>query len=205
MRGHARVSALIRQEPPGMDIVQLREHHLRRARAHPLILSTILPAEAMPPSGHPLILSKEQAATVATSASMSSPRQANVFLVLVIYGSSSAGELISPMIPFSLTSTKIGSFSGITFSSASTEVGDARFLEERMGTRPTNGILWFLVRLSVSWSLGFAVLGARSSWGSHAHPLASCFVSLALLALLVSRISSVYLSKVAQFLARLSS
>ena len=59
----------------------------------------------------------------------------------------------------------------------------------------------FLVRLSVSWSLGFAVLGARSSWGSHAHPLA-CFV---LLALLVSRISSVYLSKVAQFLARLSS
>ena len=46
MRGHARVSALIR-----MDIVQLREHHLRRARAHPLILSTFSPAEAMPPSG----------------------------------------------------------------------------------------------------------------------------------------------------------
>ena len=37
-----------------MDNVQLRKHHLRRARAHPLILSTILPAEAMP---HPLILS----------------------------------------------------------------------------------------------------------------------------------------------------
>ena len=43
-----------------------------------------------------------------------------------------------------------------------------------------------------AWSLGFAVLGAGSSWGSHAHPLASCFVSLALM---VSRISSVYLSK----------
>ena len=57
-------------------------------------------------------------------------------------------------------------------------------------------VLGFLVRLSVAWSLGFAVLGAGSSWGSHAHPLASCFVSLALL---VSRISSVYLSKVAQF------
>ena len=66
MRGHARVSALIR-----MDIVQLREHHLRRARAHPLILSTFLPAEAMPPSGHPLILSKESAASVAASASLS--------------------------------------------------------------------------------------------------------------------------------------
>ena len=50
----------------------------------------------------------------------------------------------------------------------------------------------FLVRLSVAWSLGFAVLGARSSWSSRAHPLASCFVSLALM---VSRISSVYLSK----------
>ena len=159
MRGHARVSALIRQEPPGMDIVQLREHHLRRARAHPLILSTILPAEAMPPSGHPLILSKEQAATVATSASMSSPRQANVFLVLVIYGSSSAGELISPMIPFSLTSTKIGSFSGITFSSASTEVGDARFLEERMGTRPVSGT-WVL-----GPTLGRLVSWVRGSWG----------------------------------------
>ena len=69
MRGHARVSALIR-----MDIVQLREHHLRRSRAHPLILSTFLPAEAMPPSGHPLILSKESAASVAASASLSSPR-----------------------------------------------------------------------------------------------------------------------------------
>ena len=154
MRGHARVSALIR-----MDIVQLREHHLRRARAHPLILSTILPAEAMPPSGHPLILSKEQVATVATSASMSSPRQANVFLVLVIYGSSSAGELISPMIPFSLTSTKIGSFSGITFSSASTEVGDARFLEERTGTRPVSGT-WVL-----GPTLGRLVSWVRGSWG----------------------------------------
>ena len=43
-----------------------------------------------------------------------------------------------------------------------------------------------------AWSLGFAVLGAGSSWGSHAHPLASCFVSLALMVL---PISSVYLSK----------
>ena len=49
-----------------------------------------------------------------------------------------------------------------------------------MGTRPASGTWGFLVRLSVSWSLGFAVLGARSSWGSHAHPLASCFVSLVL-------------------------
>lgn len=89
MRGHAHVSALIR-----MDIVQLREHHLRRARAHPLILSTFLPAEAMPPSGHPLILSKESAASVAASASLSSPRRANGFLVLVMYGSSSALLLI---------------------------------------------------------------------------------------------------------------
>lgn len=38
--------------------------------------------------------------------------------------------------------------------------------------------------------------------GSHAHLLASCFISLALM---VSRISFAYLSKVAQFLARLSS
>ena len=50
----------------------------------------------------------------------------------------------------------------------------------------------FLVRLSVSWSLGFAVLGARSSWSSRAHPLALCFISLALM---VSRVSFVYLSK----------
>ena len=99
----------------------------------------------------------------------------------------------------------MGFFSGITFSSASTEVGDARNLAER--SEHTTG-----QRHLGSWSetrslglLGSAVLGARSSWGSHAHPLASCFVLLALLALLVSRISSVYLSKVAQFLARLSS
>ena len=114
MRGHARVSALIR-----MDIVQLREHHLRRARAHPLILSTFLPAEAMPPSGHPLILSKESAASVAASASLSSPRT------------------------------------------------------------------WALgpsLALLVSWACG--------SWSSHAHPLASCFFSLALL---VSLNSFVYL------------
>ena len=90
----ASASALIRQEPLGMDIVQLREHHLRRSRAHPLILSTFSPAEAMPPSGHPLILSKEPAASVAISASKSSPRAANRFLVLVMYGSSSALLLI---------------------------------------------------------------------------------------------------------------
>ena len=73
------------------------------------------------------------------------------------------------------------------------EVGDARFLEWRKGWAHDRPVaLGFLLRLSVSWSLGCAVLGARSSWGSHAHPLASCFVSLALL---VSRISSVYLSK----------
>ena len=69
---------------------------------------------------------------------------------------------------------------------------DARNLAER--SEHTTG-----QRHLGSWSetrslglLGSAVLGARSSWGSHAHPLASCFVSLALL---VSRISSVYLSK----------
>ena len=45
-----------------------------------------------------------------------------------------------------LASAKVGTKMGIAFSSASTEVGDARFLEERMGTRPA-------VRLSVSWSL----------------------------------------------------
>ena len=147
----------------------------------------------MPPSGHPLILSKEPVASVAASVSMSSPRAANGFLVLVMYGSSSAGELISPMISFSSASAKMGSFFGIIFSSASTEVGDARFLEWRKGWAHDRPVaLGFLLRLSVSWSLGCAVLGARSSWGSHAHPLASCFVSLALL---VSRISSVYLSE----------
>ena len=152
-----------------MDIVQLRGHHLRRARTHPLILSTMLPAEAMPPSGHSLIWSKEPVASVAASASVSSPRAANGFLVLVMYGSSSAGELISPMISFSSASAKMGSFSGITFSSASTEVGDARNLAERSehtsGQRhlgvlgPTLGLL---VRVLRSWSRGLAGLGART-------------------------------------------
>ena len=142
-----------------MDIVQLRGHHSRRARTHPLILSTMLPAEAMPPSGHPLILSTEPVASVAASASMSSPRAANGFLVLVMYGSSSAGELISPMISFSSASAKMGSLSGITFSSASTEVGDARFLEDGHTT---------------------------GQW---------CFSGFVSLALMVSRISFVYLSK----------
>ena len=174
-----------------MDIVQLRGHHSRRARTHPLILSTMLPAEAMPPSGHSLILSKEPVASVAASASMSSPSTASGFLVLVMYGSSSAGELISPMISFSSASAKMGSFSGITFSSASTEVGDARFLEERMGTRPASGT-WVL-----GPTLGLLVSWVRDSWGSqlvgsHAHLLASCFISLALM---VSRISFAYLSK----------
>ena len=143
-----------------MDIVQLRGHHSRRARTHPLKLSTMLPAEAMPPSAHARILSKDPVASVATSVSMCSPRAANEFLVLIMYGSSSAGELISPMISFSSTSTKIDSFSGITFSSASTEVGDARNLEERMGTRPASGtcVIGHTLGLLVSW-----VLEARSS------------------------------------------
>ena len=106
MRGHAHVSALIR-----MDIVQLREHHLRRARAHPLILSTFSPAEAMPPSG------------------------------------------IN-------TNAKMGSFSSI-FLSTNTEVGDARFLEERTGTRPASGT-WVL-----GPTLGLLVSWVRGSWGSH--------------------------------------
>ena len=144
-----------------MDIVQLPAHHLRRARTHPLILSTMLPAEAMPPSGHTRILSKEPVASVAASASMSSPRMANEFLVLVMYGSSSsAGELISPMISFSSASAKMGSFSDITFSSASTEVGDARFLEERTGTRSASGT-WVL-----GPTLGLLVSSVRDSWGS---------------------------------------
>ena len=42
---------------------------------------------------------------------------------------------------------------------------------------------WYLGSWSDSRSLGLlgsAVLGARSSWGSHAHPLVSCFSSLVL-------------------------
>ena len=151
-----------------MDIVQLRGHHLRRARTHPLILSTMLPAEAMPPSGRSLIWSKEPVASVAASASVSSPRAANGFLVLVMYGSSSAGELISPMISFSSASAKMGSFSGITFSSASTEVGDARNLAERSehtsGQRHL-GVLGPTLGLLVSWVprfLGLAAHGART-------------------------------------------
>ena len=46
-------------------------------------------------------------------------------------------------------------------------------------------VLGFLVRLSVSWSLGFAILGVGSSWDSHAHPLSACFVSLVLFVRLV--------------------
>jgi hypothetical protein len=49
-----------------------------------------------------------------------------------------------------------------------------------VSTRAVSGTWVFLVRLVGSWSLGFAVLGVRSSWGSHAHPLVSCFVSLVL-------------------------
>ena len=85
----------------------------------------------------------------------------------------------------------MGSFSGITFSSASTEVGDARNLAERgehtSGQRHLGvlGPTWALgpsLALLVSWACG--------SWSSHAHPLASCFFSLALL---VSLNSFVYL------------
>ena len=79
----------------------------------------------------------------------------------------------------------------ITFSSASTEVGDARFLwREQRGGHAT--VPWHYGSWPDSWSL--RLLGSRSlvrnSWGSHAHPLVSCFVSLALL---VSRVSLVYL------------
>ena len=60
----------------------------------------------------------------------------------------------------------MGSFSGITFSSASTEVGDARFLEERMGTRPASGT-WVL-----GPTLGLLVSWVRGSWGSQLMGLA---------------------------------
>ena len=59
-------------------------------------------------------------------------------------------------------------------------------------------VLGFLVRLSVSWSLGFAVLGARSSWGSHTHPLVWYLISLVLL---ISFVSLVVISLVVKLQA----
>lgn len=55
-----------------------------------------------------------------------------------------------------------------------------------MGTRAVSGTWVFLVRLLGSWSEHCALdLVGCGSWGSHAHPLASCFFSLALLVSLV--------------------
>ena len=56
---------------------------MRRARTHPLMLSTMLPAEAMPPSCHPVILSKEPVASVAASMPSVAARAAAHPLVLL--------------------------------------------------------------------------------------------------------------------------
>ena len=90
-------------------------------------------------------------------------------------------HLFSSDINFFSASASLAFSSMITFSSASTEVGDARFLwREQRGGHAT--VPWHYGSWPDSWSL--RLLGSRSlvrnSWGSHAHPLVSCFVSLVL-------------------------
>ena len=75
-------------------------------------------------------------------------------------------------------------FSGIIFLSLAITVGgDARFLWRTMGTRP--GCDTWVLGWVLGSALGLLISGARgseapSSWGSHAHPLVSCFSSLVL-------------------------
>jgi len=76
-------------------------------------------------------------------------------------------------------------FSGIIFLSLAITVGgDARFLWRTMSTRPamTRAVLGSALGLLISWAHGSE---APSSWGSHAHPLVSCFSSLVLFVSLV--------------------